>query len=89
VTDRAYLDELLEMSRRATERGWWQSYGGVVPTALRNLIGLEAEAATIRTYEPELVPGLLQTPDYARAVIRAGRRKTPPRSPRWSGRSPC
>ncbi len=73
VTDRAYREELLEMGRRATERGWWQSYTGVVPSAYANLIGLEAEAATIRTYEPELVPGLLQTPDYARSVIRAGR----------------
>jgi len=74
VEDRAYREELLEMGRRATERGWWQSYsGGVVPTAYANLIGLETEAATIRTYEPELVPGLLQTADYARAVIRAGR----------------
>jgi transcriptional regulator with XRE-family HTH domain len=74
VDDRAYREELLEIGRRATERGWWQSYsGGVVPSAYANLIGLEAEAATIRTYEPELVPGLLQTADYARAVIRAGR----------------
>jgi transcriptional regulator with XRE-family HTH domain len=73
VDDQAYRDELLEMARRATERGWWQSYSGVVPTAYANLIGLEAEAATIRSYEPELVPGLLQTADYARAIIRAGR----------------
>jgi transcriptional regulator with XRE-family HTH domain len=74
VEDRTYRDELLEMGRRATERGWWQSYnGGVVPSAYANLIGLESEAATIRTYEPELVPGLLQTADYARAVIRSGR----------------
>ena len=69
--DRAYREQLLEMGRRATERGWWQSYSGLLP-ALGNLIGLEAEAATIRTYEPELIPGLLQTADYARAVIRSG-----------------
>ena len=69
--DRAYREQLLEMGRRATERGWWQSYSGLLP-ALGNLIGLEAEAATIRAYEPELIPGLLQTADYARAVIRAG-----------------
>ena len=74
VRDRSYRDELLEMARRATERGWWQSYtGGVVPSDYASLIGLEAEAATIRAYQPELVPGLLQTADYARAVIRAGR----------------
>ena len=74
VKDQSYRDGLLEIARRATERGWWQSYtGGVVSSSYANLIGLEAEAATIRTYEPELVPGLLQTADYARAVIRAGR----------------
>lgn len=70
VQDQAYRDQLLEMGRRATERGWWQSYSGL-PPGLGNLIGLEAEAATIRTYEPELIPGLLQTADYARAVVRA------------------
>ena len=70
VQDQSYRDQLLEMGRRATERGWWQSYSGLLP-ALGNLIGLEAEAATIRTYEPELIPGLLQTADYAKAVIRA------------------
>jgi transcriptional regulator with XRE-family HTH domain len=74
IDDQPYCDELLEMARRATERGWWQSYsGGVVPSDYANLIGLETEAATIRAYEPELVPGLLQTADYARAVIRVGR----------------
>src|SRR5215469_13545205 len=74
VEDNAYREQLLEMGRRATERGWWQSYGSsVIPGAYAGLIGLEAEAATIRSYEPELVPGLLQTADYARAIIRAGR----------------
>jgi transcriptional regulator with XRE-family HTH domain len=74
VEDSAYREQLLEMGRRATERGWWQSYSSiVVPGAYAGLIGLEAEAATVRSYEPELVPGLLQTADYARAIIRAGR----------------
>jgi transcriptional regulator with XRE-family HTH domain len=72
VEDRAYRDQLTDMARRATERGWWQSFSsGVVPAALANLIGLEAEARTIRSYEPELAPGLLQTEAYARAVMRA------------------
>jgi transcriptional regulator with XRE-family HTH domain len=72
VEDRAYRDELTEMARRATERGWWQSFSSdVIPAALANLIGLEAEARTIRSYEPELMPGLLQTEAYARAIMRA------------------
>jgi transcriptional regulator with XRE-family HTH domain len=72
VEEQAYRDQLADMARKATERGWWQSFSSdVVPTALANLIGLEAEARTIRSYEPELVPGLLQTEAYARAVMRA------------------
>ena len=72
VEDRVYRAEMTDMARRAGERGWWQSFGsGVVPAALANLIGLETEARTIRSYEPELVPGLLQTEDYARGVMRA------------------
>jgi transcriptional regulator with XRE-family HTH domain len=72
VEDRAYRDQLADMARRATERGWWQSFSSaVVPTPLANLIGLEAEARTIRSYEPELVPGLLQTEAYTRAIMRA------------------
>lgn len=72
VEDQPFREALVDMARRATERGWWQSFtGDVVPTALANLIGLEAEARTIRSYEPELVPGLLQTEAYARAIMRA------------------
>lgn len=68
------------MARRASDRGWWQSYPrSVVPGEYGDLISVEAEAATIRTFQPEVVPGLLQTPGYARAVIRAGRRPAPRR----------
>jgi transcriptional regulator with XRE-family HTH domain len=72
--DEAYRDRLLEMARRAGERGWWQGYPRtVIPVDVGDLISVEAEAAVIRTYQPETVPGLLQTPDYARAVMRADR----------------
>jgi hypothetical protein len=50
-----------------------QSYGDVIPSEYGTLIGLEAEAATISNYEQELIPGLLQIEDYARAVIRVSR----------------
>lgn len=72
VEDRDIRGHLTDMARRATERGWWQSFSNdVVPVALATLIGLETEARTIRSYEPELVPGLLQTDAYGRAVMRA------------------
>lgn len=75
VEDADYRARLADMARRAGERGWWQSYPrNVIPSEYGDLISVEAEAATIRSYQPEVVPGLLQTAGYARAVIRAGRK---------------
>lgn len=70
VKDQERRAHLSDLARRATERGWWQSFK--VDSTYANLIGLEEEASSIRNYEPELVPGLLQTEDYAREVIHAG-----------------
>lgn len=73
VTDEAQREALFEMARQAKQRGWWQAYADVMPSEYANMVGLEAEASSIRTYQPELVPGLLQTEGYARAVIGAYR----------------
>ena len=62
---------LLTLARQARERGWWRTYTDAVPAWFEVYLGLEAEAATIREYSPELVPGLLQTADYYRAFMRA------------------
>jgi len=74
VSDEAQREALFEMARQAKQRGWWQAYADVMPSEYGNMIGLEAEASEIRGYQPELVPGLLQTEGYARAVIGAYRR---------------
>jgi transcriptional regulator with XRE-family HTH domain len=73
VTGEAQREALFELARQAKQRGWWQAYADVMPGEYATLIGMEAEAAEIRTWQPDLVHGLLQTEDYARAVIRAGR----------------
>jgi len=73
VEDPGHRAHLAELARRVNERGWWQKYGGLIGSEYSDLIGLEAQARTIRTYQQELMPGLLQTADYARAVIRIGR----------------
>jgi transcriptional regulator with XRE-family HTH domain len=61
-------DELMQLAREARKKGWWHAYGGVPPRSA--YIGFEAAAERISTYEPMVVPGLLQTPAYARTVIR-------------------
>jgi transcriptional regulator with XRE-family HTH domain len=73
ITERARREALIELARRATERGWWQAYGTAIPSEYATLIGLEEEASLIRSYQPELIYGLLQTEAYARAVIRSFR----------------
>ena len=63
-------DLLLRFAREARQKGWWQLYGTVLTGAY---VGLEAAADAVRAYEALVVPGLLQTERYARAMIRAGR----------------
>ncbi|MBO7940945.1 MULTISPECIES: helix-turn-helix domain-containing protein [Streptomyces] len=50
---------------------WWHAYRGILPPAYRDFISLESQATAMRTLETTVVPGLLQTPGYARAVTRA------------------
>ena len=84
-TKSAYLNQLLEMygvvepgqrqvlvdmAREGHRKGWWAAYDDVLPSGFDIYVGLEAETAAVRSYEISVVPGLLQTPDYARAVLR-------------------
>jgi transcriptional regulator with XRE-family HTH domain len=69
VTDQADREALLSLARQANSPGWWHRYGDVLPHWFQAYLGLEAAASLIRTYETQFVPGLLQTPEYARAVV--------------------
>jgi transcriptional regulator with XRE-family HTH domain len=62
---------LVQVARDARQRGWWQTYSDVLPNWFEVYVGLEQAASEISTFEVALVPGLLQTADYARAVIEA------------------
>ncbi|MFG2248012.1 helix-turn-helix domain-containing protein [Spirillospora sp. NPDC048823] len=69
--DASRREVLLTFAREARQRGWWHSYGAAIPSWFQFFVGLEAEAASIQAYESELMPGLLQTPDYYRAFLHA------------------
>ncbi len=69
--DGAEAEAVLEINRGARKRGWWQPYGAAIPDWFSTYVGLESEASLIRTYEAQLVPGILQTEAYARAVLQA------------------
>jgi hypothetical protein len=63
---------LMGLAKETKARGWWHAYGDVIPEGFDVYIGLEESAKSISWYESELVPGLLQTESYARALIAAG-----------------
>ncbi len=62
---------LLTLGRQATHRGWWHSYADALPAYFEDYVGLEDGAKSLSTYQNQLVHGLMQTPDYAAAVLRA------------------
>jgi transcriptional regulator with XRE-family HTH domain len=77
VADQAQREQLLALARQATAPGWWQQYSDVVPDWLELYIGLERAACAISVYEVQFIHGLLQTEDYARAVVSIGRKGVP------------
>ncbi|WP_433218232.1 helix-turn-helix domain-containing protein [Dactylosporangium sp. CS-047395] len=72
VDDPEERTRLLALARDANNPGWWHRFGDVLPSWFHSYLGLEAAAALIRTYEVQFVPGLLQTAEYARAVVLLG-----------------
>jgi len=66
------IDDFLELAREANQPGWWYKYRAVLPEWFKAYVSLESEATVIRLYEPHYVPGLLQTHDYAAALLRVG-----------------
>lgn len=71
-TSDAVREALAGLARETKARGWWRAVGEVVPKEFDLFLGFEEAAAEINSFEPQLVPGLLQTSDYARVVISTG-----------------
>jgi len=70
--DEEERSRLVALAKEANTPGWWHRYGDVTPNWFQAYVGLESAANLIRTYEVQFVPGLLQTREYARAVIMLG-----------------
>jgi len=70
VVDPDRVAELVEMAKAARQRSWWYRYRNQITTEFKVLLGYESSATVIRNFEPLLVPGLLQTEEYASEVLR-------------------
>ncbi len=72
ITDPAEREQLLTLASQANQQGWWHRYQDVLPNWFQSYIGLEESAESIRSFDNQFVPGLLQTEDYALAVFQLG-----------------
>ncbi|MFC4535625.1 helix-turn-helix domain-containing protein [Sphaerisporangium dianthi] len=77
VGDERERDALLSLVSQANRPGWWHNYDDILPNWFEAYVGLEEAATRIRCYEVQFVPGLLQTPGYARAVVLLGHPNVP------------
>jgi len=75
----AEADVIVQLARDASQRDWWYAYRDVMPDWFRTFVGLEGEATKIQVFQPQVVPSLLQTEEYARALLGAG----------WTNRTPA
>jgi transcriptional regulator with XRE-family HTH domain len=72
ISDRAEREQILSLAARANQPGWWHSYQDVLPGWFQAYVGLEEAAESIRSYDIQFVPGLLQTEAYANCVLALG-----------------
>lgn len=68
VQDQRERDEILDLCRQSWERGWWSRYGDVLSA---KYVGFEVEASALSTWEPLVIPGLLQVPEYMDVIAQA------------------
>lgn len=74
VADQRIVDSLMQMAKDSRQQGWWHAFGDIPYSVY---IGLETDAASLRVYEPQVVPGLLQTRPYAEALINGALPESP------------
>ena len=70
-------ESLVQLARDSRQKGWWHAFSDTMQPQFATYVGLESAASEIRIYEVSLIPELLQTEDYARAVIRSGMMSSP------------
>ncbi|MFE2019404.1 helix-turn-helix domain-containing protein [Streptomyces sp. NPDC059499] len=75
VEDHRIVDSLMQMAKDSRQQGWWHAFGDIPYSVY---IGLETDAESLRVYEPQVVPGLLQTRQYAEALITGALPEAPP-----------
>lgn len=64
-----HREAVLELAKQARRKDWWHQYSGAIPEWFQFYVGMESEAAALRGYESEFVPGMMQTEDYAHAIM--------------------